>query len=369
MGKLENLALAITNDFQIKHEGDVHNGKVRSVYWLTPEDSKRLTEQRGYKVHPETQLAVMIISDRISAFDVNWKAEEGLHGIPQKGAALNQTSKYWFDEFDRVGLAGNHIVDVPHPLVWIVQKAQPIMVEAISRQYITGSMWRHYDEDDQREFGGVKLPNGLQKNQRLDELLITPSTKGIMRGISGIPEKDDVDITRRQILDNWEAFGFRSPEDVALYEQRLRQGCALADPKLNGVGQIFVDTKFEFGYIRTPQGNWEMIYIDEVLTPDSSRFWDRERYKQGDVVENSKEGFRDFLRFKSGFLSKLFTDKANYDALKIVAEFYRVPVDQFMEVSDTYRGIAKTITGKEVPNIENPRQEILDTLAGYELVA
>jgi len=133
-----------------------------------------------------------VISDRISAFECNWKGD-GLEGVPGKGAALNAISKHWFDSFDNAGLARNHVLDSPHPLAWIVQRASPVKAEAIARQYITGSMWRGYAEGE-REICGISIPDGLEKDQRLDELLITPSTKDIIRGVPGVPEKDDVNI-------------------------------------------------------------------------------------------------------------------------------------------------------------------------------
>ena len=364
---LENLALAKTDDFPIKHQGKVHNGKVRSCYWMTNRDSIRLTQERNYPVVLGSQLGVMIISDRISAFDVIWQAEQGLNGVPYKGASLNTISKYWFDRFDKEGFAENHILESPHPLVWIVQRAEPIMVEAIARQYITGSMWRAYEKGE-RNFCGISLPSGLQKNQRLSELLITPSTKGIMSGIPEVPEEDDVNITRQQIFDNYQAFGFKTEADVDLYEARLKQGCRLAEGKLNSVGQIFVDTKFEFGYIQTENGPI-MIYIDEVITPDSSRIWDKMEYKKGRIVENSKEGHRKFLLKRSGIDPDILLDKLRFGERKKTAESYRVPVDEFMKVSETYKNIAETITGQPVPKIENARQEILDSLSSYGLVA
>merc|ERR1712072_1564654 len=115
------------------------------------------------------------------------------------------------------GLADSHILDVPHPLVWIVQKARPVMIEAIARQYITGSMWRDYSKGG-REFCGIKIPDGLQNNQKLPELLITPSTMGILKGIPGVPEVDDVYISRSDIERNFKAFNFSSQDDIAKYE-------------------------------------------------------------------------------------------------------------------------------------------------------
>ena len=139
---LANSVLAVNDDLPIKTNLSVHSGKVRSVYWLSEEKSRQLIEQKGYDVAIDAPLAVMVISDRLSAFDCIWHAEGDLRGVPGKGASLNAISNHWFELFKQKGLADNHILDIPHPFVWIVQKARPLMIEAIARQYITGSMWR-----------------------------------------------------------------------------------------------------------------------------------------------------------------------------------------------------------------------------------
>ncbi|MBR9704248.1 phosphoribosylaminoimidazolesuccinocarboxamide synthase [Candidatus Pacearchaeota archaeon] len=365
---LENQALVKTDDLPIRHEGDVHSGKVRSVYWLTKEDSGRLAEENNYPVFPGSGLGVMVISDRISAFECNWKSRNGLNGVPGKGAFLNAISKHWFNRFDEEGLAKNHIVDTPHPLVWIVQKAEPVMVEGICRQYITGSMWRGYEKGD-REICGIKLPKDLQEDQRLNELLITPSTKGIMRGIPGILEEEDENITRQQIVDNYEKFGFKDVLDVSIYESLLRRGFLLTEKDLKVNGKILADFKLELGYVRNVDGESEMIYIDEPVTPDSARIWDMQAYnEEGRVVEESKEGFRQFLLKMSGIDPDILLNKHRMAERVEAAREYVVPTDEFMKVADTYRGIAETITGKKVPQIENPRGEIIDSLSGYGLV-
>ena len=114
-----------------------HDDRVRAVYWLTAADSARLIRERKYSVAADAALAVMVISDRISAYEVIWKAEGGIAGVPGKGAALNAISNHWFELFAARGLAASHILEVPHPLVWVVQRAKPVMIEAICRQYIT----------------------------------------------------------------------------------------------------------------------------------------------------------------------------------------------------------------------------------------
>jgi phosphoribosylaminoimidazole-succinocarboxamide synthase len=133
---LADSVLAVNDDLPIRTDAPVHSGKVRSVYWLTETDSARLVAERGYDVAADAPLAVMVISDRLSAFECIWHAEDGLRGVPGKGAALNAISNHWFRLFKERGLAQSHILEIPHPLVWIVQKARPVMIEAIARQYI-----------------------------------------------------------------------------------------------------------------------------------------------------------------------------------------------------------------------------------------
>ena len=109
---LADKVLAVNNDLPIRTDKPVHNGKVRSVYWLTEQDSKRLIKQKGYDVPESTPLAIMLISDRISAFDCIWHGEGGMNGVPGKGAALNAISNHWFQLFKEQGLADSHILDI-----------------------------------------------------------------------------------------------------------------------------------------------------------------------------------------------------------------------------------------------------------------
>jgi phosphoribosylaminoimidazole-succinocarboxamide synthase len=283
--------MAVNNDLPIRTDKPIHSGKVRAVYWLTAADSARLIAERKYNVAPDASLAVMVISDRISAYEIIWKGAGGVDGVPGKGAALNAISNHWFQLFRERGLADSHILEIPHPLVWIVQRAQPVMVEAICRQYITGSMWRDYTKGS-RCFCGIDLPEGLKKDQKLPELLITPSTKGILTGIPGVPEQDDVNVSRADIIGNYKAFGFDTPDDVAVYERLLTEGfavirsecptrepaveqwhCLMTSQKgvctrwwisdaLAGLDQIFVDTKFEFGYVSNAKGERQVGVLD-----------------------------------------------------------------------------------------------------------
>jgi phosphoribosylaminoimidazole-succinocarboxamide synthase len=364
---LADKVLAVNDDLPIRTDVPVHSGKVRSVYWLSDADSRRLIGERGYDVAADAPLAIMVISDRISAFECIWHAEGGMRGVPGKGAALNAISNHWFRLFKERGLAESHILDVPHPLVWIVQKARPVMIEAIARQYITGSMWRSYDKGE-REFCGITIPDGLLRDQRLPELLITPSSKGILKGIPGVPEVDDVNITRADIENNYAAFNFQSVADIDLYERLLREGFEVISGELDKLDQVFVDTKFEFGYVADKAGNDKLIYMDEVGTPDSSRIWDGPALRGGKVVENSKEGFRQLLlqHFPE---PDILLNKGRMDERFALARDNALPADMLMQVSDTYVSIAEKITGGSLQVSDNPRAEIFDVLRNeYGLV-
>ncbi|HFQ5564461.1 TPA: phosphoribosylaminoimidazolesuccinocarboxamide synthase [Vibrio vulnificus] len=357
---LADQVLAVNDDLPIRTDKPVHSGKVRSVYWLTEEDSARLIKEKGYNVAPDAPLAIMVISDRISAFDCIWHGEHGLNGVPGKGAALNAISNHWFGLFKENGLADSHILDIPHPFVWIVQKAKPVKIEAICRKYITGSMWRAYEKGE-REFCGIQLPEGLEKDKALPDLLMTPSTKGILKGIPGVPEADDVNITRQNIADNFAAFNFSSADDIALYEKLLKDGFCVISEALANVGQIFVDTKFEFGYVTDAAGNEKLIYMDEVGTPDSSRIWDAQEYQAGKIVENSKEGFRQFLLnyFPD---PDILLNKDRMPEREALARDNELPEEALMAVSRTYINIAEKITGSAIVLSDNPKQEIIDIL-------
>ncbi|GAD89855.1 MULTISPECIES: phosphoribosylaminoimidazolesuccinocarboxamide synthase [Vibrio] len=364
---LADQVLDVNDDLPIRTDKPVHSGKVRSVYWLTEEDSRRLIKEKNYDVSEDAPLAIMVISDRISAFDCIWHGEQNLKGVPGKGAALNAISNHWFKLFKDNGLADSHILDIPHPLVWIVQKAKPVMVEAICRKYITGSMWRAYSKGE-RSFCGIDLPEGLIKDGLLDDLLITPSTKGILKGIPNVPEVDDVNITRQDLINNYASFNFQAPQDVDRYEVLLKEGFNVIDNALSKIGQIFVDTKFEFGYVTDSKGNEKLIYMDEVGTPDSSRIWDKDAYNDGVIVENSKEGFRQFLlnHFPD---PDILLNKDRMTERNALATDNELPLSAMMELSETYTSIAEKITGNKIELSANPKAEIVEILArDYALV-
>ncbi|MCD9496469.1 phosphoribosylaminoimidazolesuccinocarboxamide synthase [Photobacterium carnosum] len=364
---LADQVLAVNDDLPIRTDKPVHSGKVRSVYWLTEADSRRLIQQKGYNVQPDAPLAIMIISDRISAFDCIWHGEGGLKGVPGKGAALNAISNHWFKLFKDNGLADSHILDIPHPFVWIVQKAKPVMVEAICRQYITGSMWRAYTQGE-RQFCGIQLPEGLKKNQKLPQLLMTPSTKGILKDIPNVPEADDVNVTREDLINNYQAFNFRNTDDINYYEKLLADGFTVISDELAKLDQIFVDTKFEFGYVTDTSGNEKLIYMDEVGTPDSSRIWDGAAYRDGQIIENSKEDFRQVLLNYFPDPDILLNKERMPERFALAAD-NALPQDILMQISKIYTGIAEKITGKPITLSQDPKTEIIDILRSeYQLI-
>ncbi len=220
---------------------------------------------------------IMITTDRISAFDVVMR-----QGIPSKGAALNGISLYWFN--NTKDIVQNHINDVIDPVVWSVKQCDPLPIEVIVRGYLAGSMAADY-EKGKREKSGVKLPDGLVRNQKLDEPIITPTTKAALG-------QHDMDISREYIIDKGlvTAETYKQIEEVAL--RLFSRGKNITD----GQKLIIVDTKYEFGL-----KDGELVLTDEIHTPDSSRYWEHAEYDKAmeegrDPKQLSKEFLRDELR-------------------------------------------------------------------------
>ncbi len=227
---------------------------------------------------------LMVASDRLSAFDVVMPDP-----IPDKGFILTQISLFWFDIVQP--LVQNHVVacdvdqypaacrpyaDVLEGRSMLVKKAQPLPIECIVRGYISGSGWKEYNETG--EICGIKLPQGLKESQKLTEPIFTPSTK------AELGEHDiniDIDATAG-LIGKAQAENIRELS-VAIY----KKGAELADQK----GIIIADTKFEFGFIDD-----DLILIDEILTPDSSRFWPKDSYRPGGSQKSyDKQYVRDYL--------------------------------------------------------------------------
>ena len=206
---------------------------------------------------PGDRLAIAV-TDRISVFDFV------IGSVPFKGQVLNQLAAWWLRKLDGIGVP-HHLLSVPHPNVSIVRRATPLPIEIVVRGYLTGSTktssWYAYQHHN-REISGITMPAGMKKNEAFPAPIITPSTKPTIG--------HDVNISRREILDQ----GLTTPhfldaaEDYAL--RMFAHGQTLAAQR----GLILVDTKYEMGIT----ADNELIVIDEVHTPDSSRYWIRESY-------------------------------------------------------------------------------------------
>jgi len=258
------MALART-EFQFPKQTAVYHGKVRDVYTI---DNKYL---------------VMVASDRISAFDVILPRP-----IPYKGQVLNQTASYFLQA--TADVVPNWLLATPDPNVAIGYMAQPFPVEMVIRGYLAGHAWREY-KAGKRMLCGVPLPDGLRENDRLPEPIITPSTKA--------HEGHDEDITREEILARGLVSEVHYVQLEAYTRALFQRGTEMAASK----GLILVDTKYEFGL-----HDGRVVLIDEVHTPDSSRYFYaagyEERQAAGDQQKQlSKEFVRQWL-IDNGFQGK-----------------------------------------------------------------
>ena len=202
----------------------------------------------------------IVVTDRVSAFDVV------IGTIPLKGQVLNQTAAFWFGHTAEV--AANHLISVPDPCVSIVRECELLPVEFVYRGYLTGStstsIWTNYARGV-RDYCGHRLPEGLGKHEKLPEPLLTPTTKA--------PQgQHDELISKAGILEQ----GLLSAERYAEAEQVTARLFAEGTEWAASRGLILVDTKYELGV--DPEGN--MVVIDEIHTPDSSRYWYRDTYEQ-----------------------------------------------------------------------------------------
>jgi phosphoribosylaminoimidazole-succinocarboxamide synthase len=228
----------------------MHRGKVRDTYQLTDD------------------LLLMVATDRISAFDVVLPTP-----IPDKGRVLTQLSAFWFGltgsvvenhlittEVDQMGLPSNVDLDELEGRSMLVKKADPLPVECVARGYIIGSGWADYQRTG--EVCGIELPSGLRQADRLPETIFTPATKATTGHDENIDFERAASIVGNDIAEQVRDF------TLQLYE--------LGHDHARSRGIILADTKFEFGIV-----DGRIILIDEVMTPDSSRFWDTATYQVG----------------------------------------------------------------------------------------
>ncbi len=221
--------------------GELYKGKVRDNY-----------------IKGDTR--IIIATDRLSAFD------RVITTIPFKGQMLNQISSFWFEKTKN--LVKNHIIAIPDPNVAVVHQCEMIPVEMIVRAYITGTAWRSYTKGEMTS--GIVLPSGLTKNQKLDDIILTPSTKA--------ESGHDIYVSRDTILKDKvvDKDIFLQMEEAAIKLFKFGQDYC------NKNGLILVDTKYEFGL-----KDGELLLIDEIHTQDSSRFWMLESYEKR--FENDEE--------------------------------------------------------------------------------
>ena len=295
---IQHIPLAV-DTITARQLGKKHSGKVRDWY---------------IKDH----LRILIATDRISAFD------RVLGLVPLRGAVLTKLSEFWFEKTRDI--IQNHMIGTIDPNVMLVSECQPLAVEVVVRGYITGvtstSLWRRYSEGE-RVIYGIKFPEGLVKNQKLKKPLITPTTRG-----TG-PGGHDEPITRAEIIAKKlvPAKIWQEIEKVAF--KLFERGTQIAAR----AGFILADTKYEFGLNRLGR----LILIDEIHTPDSSRFWLKKeysrRFKKGHDMENyDKEKMRMWFAQK-GYLGK--------------GKPPQMPSELVVDIAQRYIGVCEKLTGEK----------------------
>ena len=260
------LNVIVRTDYEFPGQKSVYHGKVRDVYNINDE------------------LLVMVVTDRISAFDVVLPK-----GIPYKGQVLNQIAAKFLEATKDI--VPNWMVAVPDPMVMVGKFCTPFPVEMIIRGYLTGSSWRTY-KSGARSICGVPIPDGMREHERFPEPILTPTTKA--------KEGHDEDISKEEII----AQGLVSKEDYALMEKYTRDLFKRGSEIAGEMGLILVDTKYEFG--KGPDGR--IYLIDEIHTPDSSRYFYADGYEElfakGEQQKQlSKEFVREWL-MENGFQGK-----------------------------------------------------------------
>ena len=283
-----------------------------------------------YNINDE--LLVMVVSDRISAFDVVLPK-----AIPFKGQVLNQIAAKFLKATEDI--VSNWVIDVPDPSVTIGRVCEPFKVEMVIRGYLSGHAWREY-KVGKRKLCGVDLPEGLKENDKFPEPIITPTTKASVG--------HDMDISREDIL----AQGIVSEEDYIQLEDYTRKiyqrGTELAAEK----GLILVDTKYEFGKV----GN-QIYLIDEIHTPDSSRYFYSEGYKERqDNGEKQRQLSKEFVRewlIENGFQGKdgqkipeMTDDFVNQVSERYIELYEQITGDRFVksDVTDVLKRVENNIS-------------------------
>jgi phosphoribosylaminoimidazole-succinocarboxamide synthase len=300
----------VKTDFNFPKQKSVYKGKVRDVYNI------------------DDQLLVMVVSDRISAFDVVLP-----EGIPYKGQVLNQIAAKFLDA--TADIVPNWKIDVPDPMVTIGHFVETYPVEMVVRGYLTGHAWREY-KAGKREICGVSMPDGMKEHQRFPEPILTPTTKA--------HEGHDEDISREEIIKQ----GLVTEEEyIKLEEYTLalfKRGTEIAKE----MGLILVDTKYEFG-----KKDGQIYLIDEIHTPDSSRYFYLEGYQERqDNNENQKQLSKEFVR--EWLMGNGFQGKDGEQVPDMPLEFVNEVTDRYIELYEKITGdkFQKAEAGEVMNRIE-----------------
>jgi phosphoribosylaminoimidazole-succinocarboxamide synthase len=286
----------IKTNFLFEGQSSEYFGKVRDVYTIGD------------------HLLAMVVTDRISAFDVVLPK-----GIPYKGQILNQIAERFLDA--TADIVPNWKIAVPDPMVMVGHYCDPFKVEMVIRAYLTGHAWREY-KSGKRSLCGVPLPEGMKENDRFPEPILTPTTKAMVG--------HDEDISRDEIIQS----GLVSEEDYAQLEDYTRKLFARGTEMAAKQGLILVDTKYEFG-----KRNGQIMLIDEVHTPDSSRYFYlegyEERQKNGEQQRQlSKEFVREWL------MENGFQGKEGQDVPEMTAEVVESITKRYVELYEHITGEA-----------------------------
>lgn len=310
----------VKSNFKFPGQKSLYTGKVRDVYNI---DNKYL---------------VMIVSDRISAFDVVLPK-----GIPYKGQVLNQIAGKFLDA--TADIVPNWKIGMPDPMVTVGHICEPFKVEMVIRGYLTGHAWREY-KSGKRQLCGVPMPDGMKENQRFDQPLITPTTKA--------DQGHDLDISREEIISQ----GLVSEEDYILLEKYTRELFKRGTEMADKMGLILVDTKYEFG-----KKDGKICLIDEIHTPDSSRYFYKEGYLERlEKGEEQKQLSKEFVR--QWLIANGFQGKEGQSVPEMSEEFVASVSERYIELFEQITGekFQKADAHNVSVRIEKNVTEFLNTL-------
>ena len=296
------------DEFDAGDLGQRYKGKVRENFHLDNE-------------------IIMVTTDRVSAFD------HVLGTIPFKGQILTEIANFWFEKTRHI--APNHIISLPDPQVLVATKAETLPVEVIVRGYITGSIWREYEQGINGQYGFM-LPEGLKKDQLFDEPILTPSTKAQYGD-------HDEPIARKDIVN-----GIVKESVYAKAEEYAIQLFAAGQKWAAEQGLILVDTKYEFGLVDD-----ELIVIDEIHTPDSSRYWLTDEYESR-YEAGEKQNMLDKENIRQWLIEKGFSGEGTPPVLTEEIRIF---------LAEKYVELFEILTGKSFePMVGDVQERILKNL-------